>query len=57
MANHLLIEIYPLKPITIDKIGGGIAAVYDTAYPHIFYIGHMPFVGAGVCPCCHTICP
>ena len=50
MANHLLIEIYPLKPITIDKIGGGIAAVYDTAYPHIFYIGHMPFVGAGVCP-------
>ena len=43
-ANHLTINIFLHKPITIDKIRGGIAAVYDTAYPHIFYFGLGPFL-------------
>ena len=37
-----MIEIYLPKLITIDKICGGIEAVYDTACPHILYFGPGP---------------
>ena len=40
----MLIQIFPHKLITIDKIVGGTEAVYDTAFPHIFYFGPGPFL-------------
>ena len=53
----MLIQIFPHKLITIDKIVGGTEAVYDTAFPHIFYFGPGPFLCVGIWLCCHTIDP